>query len=52
MELTRKEEYLIEQIRNFRRAYPNGSQMLEADILGTVYELMEEEDDETEENKE
>ena len=51
MELTRKEEYLIEQIRNYRKAYPNGSQMLEADILGTVYELMEEEDEETEENK-
>jgi len=51
MELTRKEEYLIEQIRNCRKAYPNGSQMLEADILGTVYEQMEEEDEETEERE-
>ncbi|MDE5999163.1 MAG: hypothetical protein K2H04_03705 [Bacteroidaceae bacterium] len=43
MELSKKEEYLIEQIRNYKKAYPNGSQMLETDILGTVYELMEEE---------
>ena len=41
MELTEEEKDLIESIRNYRKAYPNGSQDLEQYILGLVYELMD-----------
>lgn len=44
MELTEKEKDLIETIRNYRRAYPNGARPLEQLILELVYELMEETD--------
>lgn len=43
MELTDKEEELIQAIRNYRRAYPNGQRNLEIYIMGLVYELMENE---------
>jgi hypothetical protein len=43
MELTMTEEELIKQLRNYRKAYPNGSKMLEREILDLVYELMEQE---------
>lgn len=41
MELTKKEEDLIEAIRNYRRAYPNGAREFEIYIMALVYELME-----------
>lgn len=44
MNLTEKEKDLIETIRNYRRAYPNGARQLEQLILELVYELMEESD--------
>lgn len=40
--LTPKEKDLIRQIRNYRRAFPNGARALEMDIMDLVYELMEE----------
>lgn len=43
MELTDKEEELIQAIRNYRRAYPNGQRNLEIYIMGLVYELMDNE---------
>ena len=45
MDLTNKEKDLKEQLRNYRRAYPNGARMLEREILDLVYELMEGEDE-------
>ena len=42
MELTEKEKDLIEAIRNYRRAYPNGERNFEIYIMDLVYELMEE----------
>lgn len=41
MELTPTEQELIEQLRNYRKAYPNGARMLEMEIFDLVYELME-----------
>lgn len=41
MNLTDKEEELIQAIRNYRRAYPNGEKNLEIYIMDLVYELME-----------
>ena len=43
MNLTDKEEELIQAIRNYRRAYPNGEKNLEIYIIDLVYELMENE---------
>lgn len=43
MELTDKEEELIQSIRNYRRAYPNGQRNLEIYIMDLVYELMDNE---------
>lgn len=42
-EFTEKEKDLIYQIRNYRRAYPNGAKNLERHIMDLVYELMENE---------
>lgn len=42
-EFTEKEKDLIQQIRNYRRAYPNGARNLEIAIFDLVYELMEQE---------
>lgn len=47
MVLTKNEIDLIETIRNYRRAFPNGKKNLEIYILDLVYSLMEED---TEEN--
>lgn len=41
MEYTENEKELIQLIRNYRRAYPNGAKMLEREIIELVYELME-----------
>lgn len=41
MEYTKREKELVELIRNYRRAYPNGAKMLEREILEAVYDLME-----------
>lgn len=41
MKYTEKERELIEALRNYRRAYPNGSRSLEVYIMDLVYELME-----------
>lgn len=43
MEYTEKEEELIQALRNYRKAYPNGEKNLEIYILDLVYELMEHE---------
>ncbi|WP_256438741.1 hypothetical protein [Prevotella sp. oral taxon 475] len=43
MPYTEKEDELIQAIRNYRRAYPNGERNLEIYILDLVYELMEQE---------
>ncbi len=43
MELTDKEEELIQAIRNYRKAYPNGQRNLEIYIMDLVYELMDNE---------
>lgn len=43
MQYTEKEDELIQAIRNYRRAYPNGQRNLEIYILDFVYELMENE---------
>ena len=45
MEITNKEKDLIESIRNYRKAYPNGSKQLELYILNLLYELMDKEND-------
>lgn len=44
MELTDKEKDLIETIRNYKRAYPNGKEMFEFYILALIYELLEQDD--------
>lgn len=43
MKYSEKEQELIEAIRNYRKAYPNGSRELEIYIMDLVYELMENE---------
>lgn len=45
MKITNKEKDLIESIRNYRKAYPNGSKQLELYILDLLYELMDKEND-------
>lgn len=40
MELTKKEKDLIEMIRNFRRARPNGEREIEAYIHQLLLELL------------
>lgn len=41
MDLSEKEEELVQALRNYRRAYPNGERNLEIYIMDLVYELME-----------
>ena len=43
MKYSEKEQELIEAIRNYRKAYPNGARGLEIYIMDLVYELMENE---------
>lgn len=43
MLFSEKEKELIQAIRNYRRAYPNGQKNLEIYIMNLVYELMEDE---------
>lgn len=43
MEVNEKEKELIEALRNYRRAYPNGQKNLEIYIMDLVYELMDNE---------
>lgn len=43
MLFSEKERELIQAIRNYRRAYPNGQKNLEIYIMDLVYELMEDE---------
>ena len=43
MTYTEKEKELIEAIRNYRKAYPNGARELEIYTMDLVYELMENE---------
>lgn len=43
MQYTEKEDELIQAIRNYRAAYPNGERNLEIYIMDLVYELMEHE---------
>lgn len=40
-EYTEIEKELINLIRNYRRAYPNGAKMLEREIIEFVYDLMD-----------
>ena len=42
MDYNEEEKDLIQAIRNYRRAYPNGQKELEHYIMDLVYELMEE----------
>lgn len=41
MKYTEKEDELIQAIRNYRKAYPNGQRNMEIYIMDLVYELME-----------
>ena len=41
MWVSEKEQDLIETLRNYRTAYPNGSQMMELEIDALVEELKE-----------
>lgn len=43
MRITEKEEELIQALRNYRKAYPNGERNLEIYIMDLVYDLMENE---------
>ncbi len=45
MELTEKEKDLIEMIRNFRSARPNGAKEMEYYIRQLLDELLEEDED-------
>ena len=40
-EITSEEWFLIEAIRNYRQAYPNGARMLTAEIQELLNELMD-----------
>lgn len=40
-EITAEEWFLIETIRNYRKAYPNGARMLENEINEILDELMD-----------
>lgn len=41
MQYTEKEDELIQALRSYRKAYPNGERNLEIYIMELVYELME-----------
>lgn len=41
MAYSKKEKELIEAIRNYKKAYPNGARQLEIYIMDLVYELMD-----------
>lgn len=41
MQYTEKEDELIQALRNYRKAYPNGERNLEIYIMELVYELIE-----------
>lgn len=41
MDLTTEGKEMIELIRNYQRAYPNGAKMLEIEILDQVYSMLE-----------
>jgi hypothetical protein len=43
MKYTEEEEELIQALRNYRKAYPNGEKNLEIYIMDLVYKLMEHE---------
>ena len=43
MQYTAKEDELIQAIRNYRKAYPNGERNLEIYIVDLLYVLMENE---------
>lgn len=43
MQYTAKEDELIQAIRNYGKAYPNGERNLEIYIMDLLYELMENE---------
>ena len=43
MQYTAKEDELIQAIRNYRKAYPNGERNIEIYIMDLLYELMENE---------
>lgn len=54
-EITAEEWQLIQTIRNYRKAYPNGARMLESEIQDLLDELMdldyrEQANEESEEN--
>lgn len=55
-EITAEEWFLIETIRNYRKAYPNGARMLENEINEILDELMDlnykENKEDEQENKE
>lgn len=40
-EITAEEQFLIETIRNYRKAYPNGARMFENEINEILDELMD-----------
>ena len=40
-EITAEEWFLIETIRNYRKAYPNGTKMLKTEIMELLNELMD-----------
>lgn len=40
-EITSEEWFLIETIRNYRKAYPNGAKMLKTEIMELLNELMD-----------
>lgn len=53
-EISDKEWDLLSTIRNYKRAFPNGSRMMKREIMALLDELMtseEEEDEEDDENK-
>lgn len=41
MKYTEKENELIQAIRNYRKAYPNGARELENYVMELLYDLME-----------
>lgn len=49
-EITAEEWFLIETIRNYRKAYPNGAKMLENEINEILDELMDLDYKENQEN--
>ena len=53
-EISDKEQGLLSTIRNYKRAFPNGSRMMKRESMALLDELMttEEEDDDENKNKE